>query len=247
MAVKTLDWRLAIALWLLGLPGVVAATLLVVPRLLPPGPVPAPLHLITAAAAAQSAILLGLAALSGAAVAWRVGLRCPLIEELLQRSAPLSMRPPLVAGALGGILGASVFLLRPHVEPPILAAAQERPALPIVVRVLYGGITEEILVRWGLMSAALWVLRRLFQADGGAPGAGLVVLAIVSSSLLFGAGHLPAAAALLGQLDPDVMIFLVLANALFGLLAGFLFWRFGLESAIVAHILAHVGSFMLER
>jgi membrane protease YdiL (CAAX protease family) len=74
--------------------------------------------------------------------------------------------------------------------------------------------------------------------------AGFVWFAIAVSAFIFGAGHLPAAAALLGALDANVVAFVIGANTVFGLLFGYLFWRYGLESAMIAHALAHVVSYL---
>jgi hypothetical protein len=46
---------------------------------------------------------------------------------------------------LGGILLVASY----RYAPASIAAVQERFSLPIVARVLYGGITEELLLRWG--------------------------------------------------------------------------------------------------
>ena len=76
--------------------------------------------------------------------------------------------------------------------------------------------------------------------------AGFVWLAIAISALVFAAGHLPAASALLGSMDVTVVAFVIGVNTAFGLLFGYLFWRHGLESAIIAHALAHVVSFVAD-
>jgi membrane protease YdiL (CAAX protease family) len=74
--------------------------------------------------------------------------------------------------------------------------------------------------------------------------AGFIWLAIAVSALVFAAGHLPAASVLLGSLDLAVVAFVVGVNTAFGLLFGYLFWRHGLESAMIAHALAHAVSFL---
>ena len=62
----------------------------------------------------------------------------------------------------------------------------------------------------------------------------------VPGALLFAAGHLPMLFFLLPE-PPGVLILMVLAgNALPGLLFGWLFWRRGLEAAMIAHALAHL-------
>ena len=40
------------------------------------------------------------------------------------------------------------------------------------------------------------------------------------------------------------MVFVIGANTAFGLLFGYLFWRYGLESAMIAHAVAHVVSYL---
>jgi len=117
--------------------------------------------------------------------------------------------------------------------------------VPILARVLYGGITEEVLLRWGLMTALVWLWWRLVQGRRGSPRTIDYWLAIVVSALLFGAGHLPAAAMLVGELTGDVVLFVVGANTAFGLVFGYLFWRYGLEAAMIAHVSAHVVSYAL--
>lgn len=116
--------------------------------------------------------------------------------------------------------------------------------MPIAARVLYGGITEELLLRWGLMTALAWLAWRFLQQRRGPVRAVFVWLAIAVSALLFAAGHLPAASVLLGTMDVPVVAFVIGVNTAFGLLFGYLFWRYGLESAMIAHALTHAVSFL---
>jgi membrane protease YdiL (CAAX protease family) len=110
--------------------------------------------------------------------------------------------------------------------------------------VLYGGITEELLLRWGLMTALAWLAWRFLQQRRGPVRAGVVRLATAVSALMFAAGHLPAASVLLGSMDVAVVAFVTGVNTAFGLLFGHLSWRHGLESAMIAHALAHAVSFL---
>ena len=63
------------------------------------------------------------------------------------------------------------------------------------------------------------------------------------AALLFGVGHLPATASLL-PLTPLVVSRALILNGLLGLAMGWLFWKRGLESAMLAHgmtdVLLHV-------
>ena len=238
--------RLGLLLWLAGMLGVIIITVTVLPQLLGDVALPAPLWVISLAGLAQSAFLVALAVWSGVALAPKVGLRAPAFEAAVTaRSIASALRPQflpgLVAGALGG---AGLFAIGGYAAPAALAEVQQRFELPILARVLYGGITEELLLRWGLMTALVWLAWRLLQRRSDAPRAVYMWLAIVVSALLFGAGHLPAAAVLIGELTGDVVLFVVGVNAAFGVLFGCLFWRYGLEAAMIAHVMTHVVSYV---
>jgi membrane protease YdiL (CAAX protease family) len=70
--------------------------------------------------------------------------------------------------------------------------------------------------------------------------AGYYLAAIVVSEIVFGLGHLPTAFHLFPATGLMVVAYVIIGNALFGFVAGYLYWKRGLESAIVAHMLAHV-------
>jgi hypothetical protein len=112
--------------------------------------------------------------------------------------------------------------------------------LPIPTRLLYGGLTEEVLIRWGLMTLLVWIAWRLFQKRHAKPTGTCFVLVILFSSFVFGLGHLPVAGVILPQLTLAVVLFVILANSAFGIVAGYLYWKHGLESAMIAHVLCHV-------
>ena len=73
----------------------------------------------------------------------------------------------------------------------------------------------------------------------------MFVVAITLAALLFGAGHLPTAFAIGMAHAPFAIARIVLLNALVGLVTGTLFWKYGLEHAMLAHFCAdlvlHVG------
>jgi membrane protease YdiL (CAAX protease family) len=111
-----------------------------------------------------------------------------------------------------------------------------------VPKLLYGGVTEEILMRWGLMSALIWLPWRFLQRRNGPPRTAYVVGGVVVAALLFGLGHLPAVVAMGAELNPTVVAHILVGNTLPGILFGVLYWRWGLEAAILAHALAHAAS-----
>jgi membrane protease YdiL (CAAX protease family) len=132
-------------------------------------------------------------------------------------------------------------IARPFLPPEFIVRAEEfNKFIPHAVRILSGGLTEEVLLRWGVMTLLIWMLWRLFQRDGDSPRGIFFVAAIVVSALVFAAGHLPIASLLAGGLTLPIVLYVIIANVIFGIVAGFLYWRRGLESAMLAHMCAHV-------
>lgn len=95
-------------------------------------------------------------------------------------------------------------------------------------------------MRWGVMSLLAWAGWRLGQRGVGRPAPAVLWLAILGAALLFGLGHLPAAAAL-APLSLAFVLRTVLLNSVAGIAAGWLFWRHSLEAAMLAHMMVHVG------
>lgn len=238
--------RLGLLLWLAGMLGAVVITVTVLPQLLRDVPLSAPVWVVSLASLAQSALLVALAVWAGVALAPKVGLHAPAFEAAVTaRPLASALRPQLLPGLSAGVLGGLLLVAVGLYAPAALVDIQKRFNPPLLARILYGGITEELLLRWGFMTALVWLAWRFLQRRRGSPRSGYLWLAIIASALLFGAGHLPAASVLLGRLSGDVVIFVVGANAAFGVLFGYLFWRYGLEAAMIAHGTAHAVSYVV--
>lgn len=235
---KNARLRLFGLLWLAGMAGVMSLVLLPLP-LLPEGAPPA--AVVRLLVLVQPTVLLSVAVLIGVLLAHRLGLRAPGAEALVAgRSWRKAMVPQLLPGVVGGLISGglltAIALLSRPLLPPAYGAAEPTPLL---VRFLYGGITEEILIRWGLMTLLLWLGWRFGQQRQGKPQPRWVVVAIAVSSLGFAMAHLPAAIALGLPLTPPLLGFLLIQNSLFAGVAGYLFWRYGLEAAMIAHLTVH--------
>lgn len=240
-------WQLGGALWLLGMPGVVA----VVWALLPPlraneALLPLPLWAVVLLSGLQTSVMLAIAVAVGVWLAARVGLHAPAMSAWMGgKPVGATLRAQCKPGVLGGMAGAAWLWGLSLLAPVALQPADPSSSMPLVVKLLYGGITEELLMRWGLMTLLLWLGWRVVQRGQGHPGKGLVAGAVLFSAVLFALGHLPAAQAMAGVLTPQVIAFVLVGNTAFGLVAGWLYARHGLEAAIIAHVLAHLLSYPL--
>ena len=195
----------------------------------------------------QPAIIMSVAVLIGVTFASRLGLTSPIAEAIVdKRDLVTAVMPQIIPGVIGGLMGgASIVLIaalwKPFLPSEILTRTAELgKLLPIPTRILYGGILEELLLRWGLMTFLVWIPWRVFQKGVDKPKAAYFVGAILVSSIVFGIGHLPIAFVFFPQLSFALTSYVIVANSTFGLIAGFLYWKRGLESAMIAHMLTHV-------
>lgn len=103
----------------------------------------------------------------------------------------------------------------------------------------YGGIAEEVLMRLFLMTLLVWIFSKIVKTGANQPPAMLMWTSIVIAAAVFGIMHLPATAAVTPLTDLIVVRALVL-NGLGGIIFGLLYWKKGLESAIIAHFTADI-------
>ncbi|MFN0139754.1 MAG: CPBP family intramembrane glutamic endopeptidase [Pyrinomonadaceae bacterium] len=244
-----------LVLWLAGLAGILSFLLVDLDALLAILPIPAereipPMPVLKLLSLIQQAIILSVAVLVGVVLASRVGLSSPVAEAAASGGDSVSaFRPQIIPGIIGGIAGGvslvlSAAVLKPFLAPEVLARLSEYgKILPLPTRLLYGGIIEELLLRWGLMSLLVWAAWRLFQKGRGQPKPVFFVGAILVSSLVFAIGHLPIAFMLFPEPTLALTLFVIVSNSVFGLIAGYLYWKTGLESAMIAHALTHVVMF----
>ncbi|WP_224270117.1 CPBP family intramembrane glutamic endopeptidase [Haloprofundus salinisoli] len=258
--------RRVLALFALGLLGIAALGMTLATQLgttpLPPG-VDLPLSLLVAASLIPNTLLLLVAVVVGAYCAPRAGFRSHVDERVARGTPLLSNLRSELSTAVGVGLAAGVAIVgfdaAAALVVPEVAQLHGGGATPSVaellatvpLRFLYGGIVEELLLRWGLVSLLVYLGWRLLGTGVG-PSEGVVWAGILIAAVAFGVGHLPA---LLGTADslgipvsPGLVARTVLLNAVGGVAFGWLFWRRSLEAAMVGHAASHavlVGSSVL--
>ncbi|MCZ8014466.1 MAG: CPBP family glutamic-type intramembrane protease [Limnobacter sp.] len=242
-----MNWKLAFLVALIAIPGPVAISWLALPLLIDIESLTIPLQTLQIATALQSIVLVVLASGIGALLSAKVGLRAPVLSALASGGdvrAAIGLQ--LLPGVIGGFLGAAVIIGFYEFAPSELAVLQERGSIPFAARILYGGVTEEVLIRWGLMTILVWAGWRTLQRARAVPSDAIVWLGIGISALVFGVSHVPSVVAGMGGVSGMVVAYITFGNAIFGIVAGYLFWRYGLEAAITAHVLAHVIAYAIR-
>jgi len=250
--------RFGIAL-LLGIPGIAALVgyiYLTTPvTAVPPG---LSLTLLAFSSGVNSLLFLGVACLLGAYAAPRVGLQSYAINreetgggiwQHLRGDVGLAVGIGIIGGILIVVLDAIMMPFVAQDLPQAVIGATRPTVIDVLayvpVRFLYGGITEELMLRFGLMSVLVfvgWIITGR-RADGPQPA--VVWAAIIVAAVLFGLGHLPALAQSVA-LTPALIARTVLLNAVAGVLFGWLYWRRSLEAAMIAHASFHVPLVVLS-
>jgi len=194
----------------------------------------------------QYGVLAALASALGLWLAASTGLGAPMLAALLSGTALPSDSGTAAAMAAGA--GAASALLIVVIDVPLLGRflpgelQQHVSATTLGQRLLvslFGGIVEEILVRLGLMTGLTALLGLFWSTPGGLPAAGAIWAANGLAALAFGLGHLPATATVT-RLTPLVILRTLLLNALGGVVFGWLYGRYGLLAAMLAHFAADV-------
>lgn len=251
-------FRTALVLWALGLVGV-ASIGPYVADLLGPALVQAAqkahvsVTTVLIAQAAQTAVLVGICVFLGLWASRAVGFRTPVLAAILTGRRPKADAPAIVASILAGAFAsAAIIALDLALFAPSLPAQFRAQAAPAswkgLLASFYGGFTEELMLRLFMLSVLALGLQAL--ATGGKPrsrplSAWAFWTANLAAALIFGAGHLPAAAAL-APLTTVLIVRTIVLNGLAGVVFGALYRRWGLEAAMLAHFCAdlvlHVGT-----
>lgn len=241
------DWKLFIILLAASIFGVLAILpyTLTLQGGLPPN-LAVPLYLIILAPVIQNAILFAVAIVIGLKLAKRVGLELPILEgwlkgkpvkEYLKSILPISIGLGLIAGVLITGLDYLFSLAGSVINVPTSQLVP--PAWQGFLASFYGGINEEILLRLFLMTLFVWIFFKIKKTDAGKPTKAGVWLAIILASIIFGAGHLPTVATITA-LTPILIARVIILNSIGGIIFGWLYWKKGLESAMMAHFSADI-------
>jgi hypothetical protein len=246
------SWKMNITLSVLGLLGVVSLMPVVEMMVTASAQdLPVPISIVQLASFVQSSILLVAMVCLGAWLSPKVNLGAPIVQSFVHgQQAKVDVTSIVKVGIAGGIFGGLLIVLISSLFYPMLpqsfVANAQSLSLPFYTKLLYSGITEEILIRWGLMTFFVWAIFRLTQKESKSPKNYHYVFGILVTAILFGLGHLPAAYAMTNETNVALTTYILLGNASFGIVAGYLYWRKGLESAIVAHMVAHAVMFTFE-
>ena len=251
-----INWRVFFILWIASILSGIAVlpyALELQGSILESMDLPMPLPVLIALQIVQSAILFAIIIFAGMFFASRVGLGTPILDSLTRGESasdkvrailPISIGLGVLAGLL--IIGMDVFVFQPLLinelgdSADALNLQNSQPAAwKGFLASVYGGIAEEIQLRLLVMSFFVWLGRFISRTQAGKPTSPVFWIANILAAVLFGLGHLPATAALI-PLTPLVVSRALLLNGIGGVIFGWLYWKRGLEAAMIAHFSADI-------
>ncbi|WP_246164308.1 CPBP family glutamic-type intramembrane protease [Xanthovirga aplysinae] len=143
-------------------------------------------------------------------------------------------------GFLGGVLSGIMLSILGLVFNPVLPLEfkelSETIKPTLVARFFYGGITEEILMRFGLMTFIVWISSKIFRGTNPM----VYWIGILTASMIFALGHFPIAFQAVENPSSLLLTYIMIGNLIGGVVFGWAYWKKGLESAFIAHIFTHI-------
>ncbi|MDR2796508.1 MAG: CPBP family intramembrane metalloprotease [Spirochaetaceae bacterium] len=189
--------------------------------------------------AAQNLVLFSVATFCGLFFSKRIGMGMPILQNVLEgkkQSKELKsiITPSVCLGILAGILIVLLSIPFNTLIPELQLSEASVSAWKAFLASFYGGIAEEILLRLFLVSLFVWISFKIKKTKDGHPTDFGIWVSIIAASVIFGLGHLPVTAQIT-SLTGVVVIRAIVLNGVGGVIFGWLYWKKGLESAIIAH------------
>ncbi|WP_281885312.1 type II CAAX prenyl endopeptidase Rce1 family protein [Paenibacillus sp. YYML68] len=198
----------------------------------------------------QTLLITSASAASGAYFTPKVGLMDEFLLALsnghwLPEQLYLQLGIGIAAGLPCGLVWVAVYYgyVRKRLDPATVRISEsQRLQMGLWTRVASGGMTEEIIFRWGFLSLTMWALSFVTDSITTAFWFGLFI-----TGVLFGLAHIPGNVETGATASPLLIATSVLGNLWVTLFCGYGLLKFGLLTAITIHALFHVIWYPFER
>ena len=237
-----INWKLFVVLLIASL----ITTLMVLPYTLAISPGLAEIFtpFVLIAQLIQTLVIFSIAIFIGLSLYKRVGFNLPILEDWLEGKEVGNYLKSILGISIGlGILSGVLIILLSFLFTPVSSIFQNAEiSVPLwkgFLASFYGGIGEEILLRLFLMTLVVWIIFKIKKTADGKPTDIGIWLAIIISAVIFGLGHLPITCTLT-SITPLIIVRAVLLNGVGGIIFGWLYWKKGLESAMIGHFSADI-------
>ena len=193
-------------------------------------------------------ILLLIAVVVGTLLYDKVGLSVPTISSILKIEDPKikfidQIKSGILFGLVTGILTTTIGLIFKSSIPQEFIEVGNKIKVTTFARFAYGGLTEELLMRFGFMTLVTWIIFKVNKKLNNVT----YWTGIILASILFAVGHFPVVFNAVKNPTIELLAYVLIGNSIAGLFFGWLYWKKGLEAAFIGHIFAHVAMIIGEQ
>ncbi|MDG6228460.1 MAG: CPBP family intramembrane metalloprotease [Candidatus Thermoplasmatota archaeon] len=212
--------------------------------------VPLPFPVIILLSIVQSAIMFFMLTLVGLVISKKIGFGAPILERLIEKKEVKTSIRSITRLSIGlGIIAGVLILLGDYIVSRLGNVNLDLTtyAIPVwqgFLASFYGAINEEIMLRLFFMSLIIWICLKIKKTENKKATNRLVWFAIFLAAILFGIVHLPFTAAIT-SITPLILVRAILLNGIGGVIFGWLYWKKGLESAMISHFSADIILYVL--
>ncbi len=238
-----INWPLIVVLFCLSIPGVFITMTRLVHFLLPDNT--EVLKKKASRLVIFQALFMVLAmSFAGALLSGRTGLSDPVLVPLLQGKDVLNT---FLSSLLPSLTYALIcFFVFCFLYYGIVRSILDEQSIEVMAKLLtvlkpdgcllYGGVVEEIIVRWGLMNLVAFFTMLFTKQINNT----IIFSSIIISGLLFVIGQIPVYIAAGCKPYRRLIYSLVLLSLCQSLFFGIVFWKYGLIAAIISHLFFHI-------
>ncbi|MCR4329661.1 MAG: CPBP family glutamic-type intramembrane protease [Candidatus Roizmanbacteria bacterium] len=190
----------------------------------------------------QSIILFSVVIFFGLIFTKKINFQLPLLELMVKKGDYMIVLKNIAGKSIFFGIAVAVSIYGLDILFTILGAGltthqNYAPIWQTLLASFYGGITEEVLMRLFMMTLFIFLGMKLLRQKK--PSVMIILISIVLAAIIFGLGHLPITSSLT-KITPLVVSRAVVLNGVGGVVFGWLFWKKGLESAMIAHFTADI-------
>jgi len=190
----------------------------------------------------QGVVIFSIVSFLGLLLLRKVGFSLPILEgDNRWGNFMAVLLPSVLLGVLSGVLIilADMVFQAMSVTITLSSEAVHVPVWAAFLASFYGGIAEEVLMRLFVMTLFIWLLSKIKKTKDGLPPDWCMWVAIILAAILFGLGHLPLTSELT-ELTAMIVVRAIVLNGIGGVIFGWLYWKKGLVSAMIAHFSADI-------
>ncbi|WP_406662033.1 CPBP family glutamic-type intramembrane protease [Methanolobus sp. ZRKC3] len=180
----------------------------------------------------------------------KVGLGTPLLESLLEgRGLPVDFGSSVKLIVFFGVfLATSLFAIDKFIfsmyTDSFISFLTAPPFWERFMYSFYAGIVEEVILRFFMVTLLVWISWKIKKTSEDLPTNMGVWVSILVVSLLYGLVHISSLSESMGFVVPAYVGIMTL-DIMSGSIMGWLYWKKGIEAAILANLVASLTLYMV--